>query len=68
VIRAKVRLITVANWKFSVIGDVFITLLAMLHVTGVIMSVFRFIWRLVKARDVVETPSLPIPPPSAGVT
>jgi hypothetical protein len=63
--QANIRLITVANWKFSVIGGVFVTLLAMLYVTGVILSVFRFFGRLMKPSGVVETPSLPIPPPSA---
>jgi hypothetical protein len=65
--QSKTRLITVANWKFSVIGGIFVTLLAMLYVTGVILSVFRFFWRLVTPAKLVGTPSLPIPPSGAGV-
>lgn len=65
--QTKVRLLTVANWKFSVIGGVFATLLAMLYVTGVIMSIFRFLWRLVKPKEVVvRSPLLPSPPAGTG--
>jgi hypothetical protein len=65
--QTKVRLITVANWKFSVIGGCFVTLLAMLYVTGVIMSILRFMWRLVKPKEVVvSSPLLPTPPSGTG--
>jgi len=52
--QTKVRLITVANWKFSVIGGVFLTLLALLYATGVILSVLRFFGRLMTSNGVVE--------------
>lgn len=52
--QTKTRVITVANWKFSVIGGVFVTLLATLYVTGVILSVFRFFGRLLIPDGVVE--------------
>jgi len=66
--RAKVRLFTVANWKFSVIGGIFVTLLAMLYLTGVILSLLRFVGRLIKPRRVVEVPTLPIPPRGMGLS
>ena len=62
--RTRLRLFTVANWKFSVIVGVFVTLLAILYVTGVILSMLRFFWRLAKpAGDVVNSQVLPTPPP-----
>jgi hypothetical protein len=52
--RAKLNLMTVANWKFSVIGGFFVTLLALLYTTGVILSIFRLLGRLMKSDGVVE--------------
>jgi hypothetical protein len=67
--QAEIRLITVANWKFSVIGGVFVTLLAILYLTGVILSVFRFLGRLIKPSAVtVKSPLLPTPPPGPRVS
>jgi hypothetical protein len=67
--QARIRLITVANWKFSVIGGVFVTLLAMLYLTGVILSAFRFLGRLMNPRVVVvNSPLLPTPPPGPRVS
>ena len=50
----KLRLLTVANWKFSVIGGFFVTMLALLYTTGVILTVFRLLGRLLKSDGVVE--------------
>jgi hypothetical protein len=52
--QTKIRLITVANWKFSVIGGAFLTLLAILYTTGVFLSVCRLLGRWTKSRGVVE--------------
>jgi hypothetical protein len=58
--QTKIRLITVANWKFSVIGGVFVTLLAMLYTTGVFLSVCRLFGSWRKPWGVVEmNPVLP---------
>jgi hypothetical protein len=56
----------VANWKFSVIGGIFVTLLAMLYLTGVMLGLFRFFGHLMKSSNVMEGPTLPIPPRGPG--
>jgi hypothetical protein len=53
------RLIAVANWKFSVIIGIPMTLLAALYVVGVTLAFFRWIARLQRPRSDITTPRLP---------